>query len=91
MVYKTLTTHRKEVILCGLAGGMKPMLCTRTDCFYCAKSQCVSLGVLSAETCDRYLHKQLSRKRTVPELSEMKALRVHIDTHAPLYEDRRSA
>lgn len=62
---------------------MKKMLCKKTDCFYCAKGQCVSLSVLSTEKCGHFLHKKLSRARPVPHPVNMAALRAQLDAHAP--------
>lgn len=63
---------------------MGKMLCTRTDCFYCAKGQCVSLSVLSVDKCGNFLHKQrCSRRRTLPHPANMAILRAQLEAHAP--------
>jgi len=59
------------------------MICKRTDCFYCAQGQCVSLSVLSVEKCARFLHQKLSRTRPVPRPANLAALRAHLEIHAP--------
>lgn len=59
------------------------MLCTRSECFYCAKGQCVSLSVLSVDKCSHFLHKRLSRSRALPHPVNLAALRMNIEKHAP--------
>lgn len=67
------------------------MLCTRTDCFYCANRHCVSLGVLSAEKCTHFLHKQLSRARPKPSAANLASIRAHMESHAPVINAHATA
>lgn len=68
---------------------MKQMLCKQTDCFYCAKGQCVSLSVLSVEKCGHFLHKKLSRTRPASHPVNLAALRAQLEVHAPTFGGTR--
>ena len=59
------------------------MLCNRTDCFYCAKGDCVCMSVLSTEKCVSFLHKLRVRNRTKPHPVNLAILRKKLETHAP--------
>jgi hypothetical protein len=62
---------------------MTKMQCTRTDCFYCAKGDCVNMSVLSAEKCVSFLHKMLARSRAKPHPVNLAILRKKLEAHAP--------
>ena len=59
------------------------MSCKRQDCFYRARGTCISMSVLSADNCDHFLHKKLSRRRYKPNREQMSRLRQHLEQHAP--------
>lgn len=76
-------TRHNFVTVCGQYVGMIKMMCSRTDCFYSAKGECVNIGVLSADKCARFLHKRLSRTRVKPHPVDLAVLRMALETDAP--------